>query len=46
MSGLLGARFVPEREIPNVMSPAQAARVLEALAGRTLPILLYGRRPD
>ncbi|MFJ8623359.1 NUDIX domain-containing protein [Kitasatospora sp. NPDC093550] len=44
VSGLLGARFVPEREIPNVMSPAQAARVLEALAGRTLPILLHGQR--
>ncbi|MER7583857.1 NUDIX domain-containing protein [Kitasatospora sp. NPDC097691] len=44
-SGLLGARFVPVRELPNAMAPAQAARVTEALAGRALPVLLHGQRP-
>ncbi|MET8629112.1 NUDIX domain-containing protein [Kitasatospora sp. NPDC004669] len=43
-SGLLGARFVPVRELPDVMAPAQVARVTEALANRTLPVLLHGQR--
>ncbi|MER7754451.1 NUDIX domain-containing protein [Kitasatospora sp. NPDC097643] len=43
-SGLLGARFVPVHELPAVMAPAQAARVGEALAGSTLPLLRHGRR--
>ncbi|MER7585551.1 NUDIX domain-containing protein [Kitasatospora sp. NPDC097691] len=43
-SGLLGARFVPENDIPSHMAPAQAARVLEALAGGSLPVLLHGQR--
>ncbi|MER7754745.1 NUDIX domain-containing protein [Kitasatospora sp. NPDC097643] len=45
-SGLLGARFVPVRELPDVMAPSQAARVTEALAHRTLPVLLHGQRTD
>ncbi|MGW2372132.1 NUDIX domain-containing protein [Kitasatospora sp. NPDC001683] len=45
-SGLLGARFVPVRELKNHMAPSQAARVTEALAGHTLPALLHGQRPD
>ncbi|MFJ9458398.1 NUDIX domain-containing protein [Kitasatospora sp. NPDC101447] len=44
-SGLLGARFVPVRELPARMAPAQAARVTEALTGRALPVLLHGQRP-
>ncbi|MFJ2864309.1 NUDIX domain-containing protein [Kitasatospora sp. NPDC087314] len=43
-SGLLGARFVPTPELPDVMAPAQAARVAEALANRSLPLLLHGQR--
>ncbi|MER7765732.1 NUDIX domain-containing protein [Kitasatospora sp. NPDC096140] len=43
-SGLHGARFVPANDIPAHMAPAQAARVLEALAGRSLPVLLHGQR--
>ncbi|MFJ7275626.1 NUDIX domain-containing protein [Kitasatospora sp. NPDC098663] len=43
-SGLLGARFVPARRLPDVMAPSQAARVSEALAGRSLPVLLHGQR--
>ncbi|MER7849802.1 NUDIX domain-containing protein [Kitasatospora sp. NPDC096077] len=45
-SRLHGARFVPVRELPRHMAPSQAARVTEALAGRTLPILQHGQRPD
>ncbi|MFI9366244.1 NUDIX domain-containing protein [Kitasatospora sp. NPDC053057] len=45
-SGLLGASFVPVRELPAHMAPSQAARVTEALTGRALPILLHGQRPD
>ncbi|MFJ6621962.1 hypothetical protein ACIQOW_30835 [Kitasatospora sp. NPDC091335] len=43
-SGLLGARFVPAPDLPDVMAPSQAARAAEALAGRTLPVLLHGQR--
>ncbi|MDH6705917.1 8-oxo-dGTP diphosphatase [Kitasatospora sp. MAA19] len=43
-SGLLGARFVPVHQLPDVMTPSQAARVTEALANRTLPVLLHGQR--
>ncbi|MFE4977135.1 NUDIX domain-containing protein [Kitasatospora sp. NPDC056651] len=43
-SGLLGARFVPVPDLPRVMAPAQAARVTEALAGRSLPVLVHGQR--
>ncbi|GAB7188734.1 hypothetical protein ATKI12_8565 [Kitasatospora sp. Ki12] len=43
-SGLLGARFVPVRDLPAHMAPAQFARVTEALANRTLPALLHGQR--
>ncbi|MFE5587918.1 hypothetical protein [Kitasatospora sp. NPDC056531] len=43
-SGLLGARFVPVRELPDVTSPAQHARLAEALANHTLPVLLHGQR--
>ncbi|MFE7594012.1 NUDIX domain-containing protein [Kitasatospora sp. NPDC057512] len=43
-SGLLGARFVPARNVPDVMAPSQAARAAEALAGRSLPALLHGQR--
>ncbi|MER7673976.1 hypothetical protein ABTY61_36715 [Kitasatospora sp. NPDC096128] len=45
-SRLLGARFVPVRELPLHMAPSQAARTAEALTGRALPLLLHGRRPD
>ncbi|MFF3114653.1 NUDIX domain-containing protein [Kitasatospora sp. NPDC057904] len=43
-SGLLGARFVPVKQLSAVMAPAQAARVAEALAGRAVPLLLCGQR--
>ncbi|MGW7446003.1 NUDIX domain-containing protein [Kitasatospora sp. NPDC054795] len=43
-SGLLGARFVPARDLPDIMAPSQAARVNEALANRTLPLLVHGQR--
>ncbi|MEV7940047.1 NUDIX domain-containing protein [Kitasatospora sp. NPDC088264] len=43
-SGLLGARFVPAHELPDVMAPAQAARAAEALANRAVPLLLHGQR--
>ncbi|MFD7583043.1 NUDIX domain-containing protein [Kitasatospora sp. NPDC059817] len=43
-SGLFGARFVPARQLPDVMAPSQLARVSEALAGRALPVLLHGQR--
>ncbi|MFJ5117627.1 MULTISPECIES: NUDIX domain-containing protein [unclassified Kitasatospora] len=45
-SGLLGHRFVDPRRLPTVMSPAQAARVREALttAPRRFPLLLHGQR--
>ncbi|MFH8383957.1 NUDIX domain-containing protein [Kitasatospora sp. NPDC018058] len=43
-SDLLGARFVRVRELPDVTAPSQAARITEALANRTLPILLHGQR--
>ncbi|GHF82051.1 hypothetical protein GCM10018790_69710 [Kitasatospora xanthocidica] len=43
-SGLLGARFVPTHELPHHMAPAQAARAAEALANRSLPVLLHGQR--
>ncbi|MFE6055855.1 NUDIX domain-containing protein [Kitasatospora sp. NPDC056446] len=44
-SGLLGARFVPVRDLPNRTSPAQLARITEALACRaTLPALVHGQR--
>ncbi|MFI2611187.1 NUDIX domain-containing protein [Kitasatospora sp. NPDC018619] len=43
-SGLLGARFVPARSLPDLMAPSQAARAAEALAGRSLPALLHGQR--
>ncbi|MGW7444685.1 NUDIX domain-containing protein [Kitasatospora sp. NPDC054795] len=43
-SGLLGARFVPARSLPDFMAPSQAARAAEALAGRSLPALLLGQR--
>ncbi|MFF3113250.1 NUDIX domain-containing protein [Kitasatospora sp. NPDC057904] len=39
-----GARFVPVRRIGQVMAPAQAARVTEALTGRAVPLLLHGQR--
>ncbi|WP_051711617.1 NUDIX domain-containing protein [Streptomyces sp. NRRL S-350] len=45
-SGLLGARFVPVRDLPDTMAPSQCARVTEALANRTLPVLLHGQRID
>ncbi|MER7672831.1 NUDIX domain-containing protein [Kitasatospora sp. NPDC096128] len=45
-SRLLGARFVPVRELPLHMAPSQAARTAEALTGRALPLLLHGQRPD
>ncbi|MGW3043704.1 hypothetical protein ACWC9T_27495 [Kitasatospora sp. NPDC001159] len=44
MSGLLGARFVPVRELPDHVAPAQYARITEALANRTLPVLPHGQR--
>ncbi|MEV7777651.1 NUDIX hydrolase [Kitasatospora sp. NPDC088351] len=45
-SGLLGARFVDPCELPGVMSPAQAARVQEALATvpYRFPFLVHGQR--
>ncbi|MFD4400271.1 NUDIX domain-containing protein [Kitasatospora sp. NPDC058478] len=43
-SGLFGARFVPVRQLHDVMAPSQAARATEALAGRALPVLLHGQR--
>ncbi|MEU8515041.1 NUDIX domain-containing protein [Kitasatospora sp. NPDC048722] len=43
-SGLLGARFVPVQQLGQVMAPAQAARVAEALTGRAMPLLLHGQR--
>ncbi|MEV7186608.1 NUDIX domain-containing protein [Kitasatospora sp. NPDC093102] len=43
-SGLLGARFVPARSLPDFMAPSQAARAAEALANRSLPVLLHGQR--
>ncbi|MFD7586391.1 NUDIX domain-containing protein [Kitasatospora sp. NPDC059811] len=43
-SGLFGARFVPVRQLHDVMAPSQAARAAEALAGRALPVLLHGQR--
>ncbi|MFG2914819.1 NUDIX domain-containing protein [Kitasatospora sp. NPDC048298] len=43
-SGLLGARFVPVRQLPDTMAPAQYARTSEALANRTLPALVHGQR--
>ncbi|MFD5434924.1 hypothetical protein ACFWJ4_22575 [Kitasatospora sp. NPDC127067] len=39
-----GARFVPARDLPDVMAPSQTARVDEALANRTLPALVHGQR--
>ncbi|MFJ7907407.1 NUDIX domain-containing protein [Kitasatospora sp. NPDC096204] len=43
-SGLLGARFVPAPDLPDFMAPSQAARATEALAHRSLPVLLHGQR--
>ncbi|MGW2254580.1 NUDIX domain-containing protein [Kitasatospora sp. NPDC001660] len=43
-SGLLGARFVPVKQLAHAMAPAQAARVTEALANRAVPLLLHGQR--
>ncbi|MFJ2577405.1 NUDIX domain-containing protein [Kitasatospora aureofaciens] len=43
-SGLLGAHFVPEKQLPAVMAPAQAARAAEALTNRAIPLLLHGQR--
>ncbi|MEE1784137.1 NUDIX domain-containing protein [Streptomyces sp. SP17BM10] len=43
-SGLLGARFVPVQRLGQVMAPAQAARVAEALTHRAVPLLLHGQR--
>ncbi|MFJ9605984.1 NUDIX domain-containing protein [Kitasatospora sp. NPDC101176] len=43
-SALLGARFVPVRRLPDTMAPAQAARLAEALSGRSLPLLQLGQR--
>ncbi|MFJ2188844.1 NUDIX domain-containing protein [Kitasatospora sp. NPDC087861] len=43
-SGLLGARFVPVRQLPDVMAPSQVSRVTESLANRSLPVLLHGQR--
>ncbi|MFD7594119.1 NUDIX domain-containing protein [Kitasatospora sp. NPDC059812] len=43
-SGLFGARFVPVRQLHDVMAPSQAARATEALAGCALPVLLHGQR--
>ncbi|MFD0399411.1 NUDIX domain-containing protein [Kitasatospora sp. NPDC127121] len=45
-SGLFGARFVPARQLHDVMAPSQLARVSEALAGRALPVLLHGQRAN
>ncbi|MEV6978942.1 NUDIX domain-containing protein [Kitasatospora sp. NPDC093806] len=45
-SNLFGARFGDPRELSTLMSPAQNARVQQALAtlGRTLPLLIHGQR--
>ncbi|MGW1175629.1 hypothetical protein ACWD4P_18145 [Kitasatospora sp. NPDC002543] len=43
-SGLLGARFVAVQDLRDFMAPSQAARAVEALANRSLPVLLHGER--
>ncbi|MGW4892721.1 NUDIX domain-containing protein [Kitasatospora sp. NPDC004240] len=40
-----GTRLVRPADLPNAMSPAQASRTLEALAGgQGVPLLLHGQR--
>ncbi|MFF3114720.1 NUDIX domain-containing protein [Kitasatospora sp. NPDC057904] len=43
-SGLLGARFAPVQQLGQVMAPAQAARLAEALTNHAVPLLLHGQR--
>ncbi|MFJ3789606.1 NUDIX domain-containing protein [Kitasatospora sp. NPDC090091] len=45
-SNLLGARFADPAHLGTLMSPAQNARVQQALAnlGRSLPLLTHGQR--
>ncbi|MGW6915213.1 NUDIX domain-containing protein [Kitasatospora sp. NPDC054939] len=39
-----GVRLVHAADLPNAMSPAQAARLQQALLGPRLPLLLHGQR--